>query len=59
VRGGGLSKVRHTLSLVSLGLGVLMIAVTLASGGFSFSIGLVVGTLLVVNGGVRLLMKKE
>ena len=47
----GLSTV---MSLLTIGLGIAMIAVTLANGGGPFAVGVIIGVLFVLAGGGRL-----
>ena len=47
----GLSAV---MSLLTIGLGIAMIAVTLANGGGPFAFGIIIGVLFVLAGGGRL-----
>jgi hypothetical protein len=48
------SGLTHLMSLLMIGLGVAMIAITLANGGGPAAFGLIIGLLFVAAGGGRL-----
>ena len=49
-----MTSVSAVLSLLIAGLGIAMIAVTLANGGGPFAFGVIIGVLFVLAGGGRL-----
>jgi hypothetical protein len=51
--------VTAVMSLLMIGLGVAMIAVTLANGGGPVALGLVIGVLFVAAGGGRLWVSRR